>query len=437
MKKIAAILASGMLCLLATACTPSNDEYYQHAQLYLGAGEYAQAAMLFDQLGEYEQAAEYALYCAGLDALAQGDTALARANLTQVDPFKSSGRYLQLLDAMALEEAGQLESALAAYTTLGSFAMSHQRAQHLREAIPQRDLAHARTLMEADRWEQALAMLEKLDGYGNSKELLAQCQEEITRQAYESAEKLYARGAYEQALAAFESLGDVLDARARALMCRSAMYQQLEQQYRRATLATAGELMARYAEMEDYLDSPQRLEALKNRYETNLRLLSAASAQPYVRFSSYPTEESGADGALTWRVIALEGSVATLLCENVVDAMPVASAAALALDLPPSAALSLPSRKDLEGLDSTRLSTPATPYALAQGVRSHSDGRAWWWLADVLPGGRHAIVWYNGQVIDTGVDLRESTVGVRPLLKMNLEEWSFTGGSGTQEDPFF
>jgi hypothetical protein len=82
-----------------------------------------------------------------------------------------------------------------------------------------------------------------------------------------------------------------------------------------------------------------------------------------------------------------------------------------------------------------RTPAPATPYALAQGVRSHSDGRAWWWLADAHAS-RSPIVWYNGNVIDSGVDVREAAVGVRPLLKLNLENIHLTAGSGTKEDPF-
>ena len=120
MKKMT--LAALLLCaaLLLTACTNSDiDDYYQSAQLYLGSGDYEYAADLFVQLGEYEDAAEYALYCRGLQALQDGNVALARANLTAVNPFKSSGRYLMYLDALALEEKGDLEAALGLYEKLG------------------------------------------------------------------------------------------------------------------------------------------------------------------------------------------------------------------------------------------------------------------------------------------------------------------------------
>jgi hypothetical protein len=115
--------------------------------------------------------------------------------------------------------------------------------------------------------------------------------------------------------------------------------------------------------------------------------------------------------------------------------MPLASATDLPMDIPADASLTLPTPADVAALSAEELAAPATPYALAQGVRSHSDGRAWWWLADARAS-RSPIVWYNGNIIDSGVDISEAAVGVRPLLKLNLENIHFTAGAGTKEDPF-
>lgn len=441
MKKILAVLASALMVLSAGGCATSNAEYYERAQLYLGCGDYATAATLFSQLGEFEDAAEYALYCAGLQALAQGNRVLARANLEQVDPFKSSFRYLRYMDAADLESEGDLEGALAIYQSLGSFEDSADQTERLRAAIPERYLAHAKALMKASRWEQALGILEGLDGYGDSAAMIEECQESITQAAYDRAQALYNQGDYGDAMAAFEALGDTLDAKARALMCRSAMYQALERDYAAATLDTAESLMARFAEMEDYLESPARLASLERRYATNLTLLSAAYARPYVTFGRYATGESGLETPLTWRVVGVEDHQVNLLCEQVLDAMTVASATDFPLQTTTAEAegvvsVTLPSRESIASLPESDLPCEATPYALAQGVRHHSDGHAWWWLADVLTDGRHPIIWYNGTTVETGVDPAENSVGVRPLLTLSLDDYSLTEGSGTPEDPF-
>ena len=297
-----------LLCLCS--CTPSTPDYYHHAQLYLGNGDYESAALLFTQLGEYEDAADYALYCTALSALKHDRLSLAKADMELVAPFKSSQRYLRYIAAREAESEDKLEEALGIFRSLGSFEDSLTHVQSLQEAIPQRDLAHARALMGADRWEQALTVLEALNGYGESAALAEQCREAITQSAYDQAMQLYESEQYAQAMAAFEALGDVLDAPARARMCRGAMYDQLEQDYAAASLATAQELMDRYAEMEDYFESPLRLRDLQKRYSANLKLAAAAYARPYVSFGN-----SG-EAPLLWRVSMVEGSHATLLCQT-------------------------------------------------------------------------------------------------------------------------
>ena len=300
--KRALLLLPLLLCL--SSCTLSNEAYYHQAQLYLGSGDPASAASMFSQLGEYEDSADYALYCAALDALKSGALPIARANMALLAPFKSSQRYLQYIDALTLEQEGKLEEALAAFTALGSFEDSIAHVESLRTAIPERDLANARALMGASRWEQALTVLEKLAGYGESDRLATQCRESIARAAYDQAVRLYDGGQYQEALTAFESLGGLLDAPARARMCRGAMYGQLEEDYAAASLSTAQSLIEGYAEMEDYLSSPQRLDALQQRFAINLHL--AEAMLPHVVFG----------GGMLWRVMQVQGSHAQLLSQS-------------------------------------------------------------------------------------------------------------------------
>ena len=434
MKRIVTLLAALALALTATGCAASNEDYYQQAQRFLGAGDFEGAARLFDQLGGYRDSGEYALYAAGLYALQQGERDLARSSLRQVDPFLNSGRYLTYLDAADLAEADDLEGAMALYQSLGAFADSAAQAQALEAAIPARDIRRAKALMASGGWQQALTLLQPYQGQEEADALMAQCREGLRQNAYDKAAELYQSGDYGQAMAAFEALGDTLDAKARALACRSALYLQLEAEYASVTLSGCENLMARYAALEGYLDSASRISELQARFATNLALRDAAGKHPYVVYGSYPTDESGAAQPLTWQVLGVTDDAATLLCTRVIDAMPVASATDLAAPEDAAATLALPDLEQASALGD--LSCAATPYAMAQGVQHHSDGRSWWWLSDEAPDGRQAIVWYNGSVLGGGVDPAEATIGLRPLLYLDLNRYAFTQGSGTPEDPF-
>ena len=437
-KRISIVLAL-LLALTATGCSASNQSYYEQAQLYLGSGDFGTARAMFSQLGEYADAADYALYCAGLAALDAGDLDLARADFELVLPFKSSDRYLTYIEALTLEQDGHAEEALRLWEELGSFADSPARAALLREDIPADEMAHARALMQAGRYEQARTILESLDGYGDSDALIAECDDALLRAAYDRAESLYASGSFSEALTAFEALGDNLGAAQRALDCRAAMYETLEAAYPHATLSTAAALIDGYAEMEDYGESEFRLTDLQARFGTSLSLIASADTMPRIAFGQYPTVETGAPAPLTWRLIALNGTTATLLCDRVIDALPATTLPSLLLTAAEQESLlslTLPLLTDLAALTPDDLRCPATPYALAQGVRHHSDGSAWWWLANPTSATRNAIVWYNGNVIDTGVSVTEPRVGVRPVVRVDLDELMFTEGDGSMENPY-
>lgn len=437
MKKILLLLLP--LMLLLSGCSASNESYYEHAQLLLGYGDHAAAAELFTQLGEYRQSGDYALYCAALAALKAGEHDLARANFALLADFKSSERYLTYLDALDAASAGELESALALFQALGSFEDSRERAEKLRRQIPEDTLSHAQSLMNAGRYEQARSILVSLDGYGDSAELIAQCDQALLEDAYQRAEALYASGDYAAAQAAFESLGESLDAAQRAQDCLDALWRALEQDCASATLTNAQELIDRCQAMADYGAAADMLAALEKRFRPTLELVRNAQARPWVILGQYPFGESGAPAALLWRVLEVQDNEAALLCESVIDAQPVATGTDLILSAEEAAhviSVSPPTLDDLSGLGEEELSAAATPYAIAQGVRHHSDGRAWWWLSHSARAGRSAIVWYNGTVLLSGVDSEEAVVGVRPLLRLDLETLTFTGGDGSREHPY-
>ncbi len=431
MKRLLALFLT-LSALCCTACAATNENYYQQAQRFLGAGDYESAARLFDQLGGYRDSTEYALYAAGLHALQNGDRELCRRSLLQVDPFLNSSRYLTWLKAGDLSAADDLEAAAALYQSLGAFYDSPQRVAELQAQIPARDIRRAQVLINAGGFQQALTLLQPYTSTEEADQLILRCEEGLQQQAYDQAAALYDEGLYAEAMVAFEALGDTLDAQARILSCRSALYTQAENDYAAVTLSTCEELMARYAALGSYLNSADRLQELQQRFAVNLLVRDRAALMPWVEYGSYPVQESGAAEPLRWQVIDVVADDAVLLCESVIDAMPMASVTDLTFggDVSPV----LPDAEMLSGLKD--LSCSATPYALAQGVEHHSDGRAWWWLADEAAAGRHAIVWYSGAVLTQGVDDREPTVGVRPVLYVDLNHYAFTTGSGAKADPF-
>ncbi|MBQ8554789.1 MAG: hypothetical protein IJ438_02840 [Clostridia bacterium] len=433
MKKTIILLAVLCMALLLTGCTDtSNQVYYERAQLYLGSGDCRTAADLFSQLGEYEDSADYALYCAGLLAIEEGEYALARANLEEVHPFKSSERYLRYLDALAAEHAGSFDEALALYDSLGSFEGSQFLAEALREAIPERKLQQARTLMSNGAYAEAREILLALEGYGNSAVLAENCTVALNKAAYSEADALYEGGDLLSALEAFEALGDTLDAAERAAECRTALYGALEEQYAAVTLDTAAGLIVAYAAIDEDF-AQQRAAELQSRFGANLALLEAADELPYVMLGAYPTGESGVERELRWRVIHAEGTTLTLLCDVVIDAAPIATSTDLTLTEAERIAVTtaqLPSFADLAALSD--LSCAATPYALAQGVAQEEDA-ALYWLRDSLESGVHPVVDGDGVLAIPG---DEDIPGIRPMITLNLTEYTFTSGDGSLADPF-
>lgn len=433
MKKILLLLLVVCLLFSATACLHrSNQSYYEKAQLYLGGGEYGKAAEIFEQLGEYEDAGEYALYTRALEAMDDEEWDVAEANLKAIAPFKSSERYLQMIKAARLADDGQLEEALSAYEALGTFGGSDQKADALRTEIPERALAEARTLMARGEYEEARALLRSLNGYGTSAQLASNCTAALNRAAYTAADELCDGGDHLEAMRAFLEMGDVLDAPERAEQCRAALMQELDAAAAEANLDTAASLIAEYEAIGDPVAARQAA-ALEERFGMNLRLAAAAADQPYVLLGEYPTGESGVESALLWRVLSVNDGMAVLLCETVIDASDVATITDLTLTEAESAAVtssSLPSAADLAALSD--LSCAATPYAVAQGV-GQEDGYAAYWLRDSLEGGLHPVVGSTGSL---GLPALDVTPGVRPMITISLEDYMFTAGDGTKENPF-
>ncbi len=432
MKKLTLLAVLLCMALTLTACANSDiGEYYGHAQLYLGCGDYDYAAELFSQLGEYEDAADYALYATALQAIKDEEYDLARANLTAVNPFKSSGRYLMYLDAVAAEEEGELEAALALYEKLGTFADAHLAAERLQTAIPEAAIKEGRALMAKGEYEAAREIFLSLDGYGASSTLAENCTTALNKAAYSEAEKLVKAGDLLGAMDAFAALGDSMDAVKRAAECLTALHTELDARYASVTLATAPALIEAYAELGEDVTAQARIAELTARFGKNLELITMEN--PAILLGSYPHAESGEEQAVLWRIIKAEGSTLTLLSETVLDASAAAETIAVMFNEAEQQAVGevmLPAMADLAGHPD--LTCTATPYALAQGA-ANEDGVALYWLRDSLENGLHPVIGASGALT---LPSNGATPGIRPMITFDLEKFAFTTGSGTVTDPF-
>lgn len=432
-KKLCTLSLVSAMCLSATSCTAwSNQHYYEQAQLLLGQGEWLEAEELFLELGEYEDSAEYALYAAALSALQNGNTALCRTNLQQIDPFKSSQRYLRYLDAIEAEKNGDLQEALTLFSALGSFEDAAERAGALQSAIPERSIQQARQMMNEGAYEEARALLLTLNGYGQSSALADACTAAIGRKAYLAAEELLSQGDYEGAMNAFGAMGDTLDAVNRAAQCRSLLMKELEDAFQQVTLETAQTLSDRLLSLTDDPSFAALLAQLRERFGVNLELLeSAKDQQPYVLLGQYPMGESGTMSDVLWQVIHSDGSTITLLCASVIDACEVATTSDLNISQSPDVlTITLPAAADLTGLSD--FSCAITPYAAAQGA-DHQSGTAVYWLRDALENGLHPVIGASGNLTLPDDDV---TPGIRPMATLDLNEYAFTTGDGSRENPF-
>ena len=432
MKKLSLLAVLLCMALTVTACTCADiGEYYQTAQLYLGCGDYARAAELFSQLGEYEESADYALYAMALQALKNEEYEIARANMTAVNPFKSSGRYLMYLDAVAAEKEGKPEEALALYEKLGTFEDAHLAAERLHKEIPEAAIREGRALMAKGEYAAARDIFLSLNGYGASKTLADNCVAAMNKAAYDAAEAMLQSGDLLGAMEAFSALGESLDAANRAAECLAAIHEALNARYAEVTLATAPELMEAYAMLGEDETAMNRIAELKERFGKNLQLV--AMENPAVLLGSYPQAEDGEEQAVLWRVINVDGALLTLLADKALDASETAAPIDIVFteaEREAVGAAQLPSMADLAQLADRTCA--ATAYAMAQGAATE-DGRTLYWLRDGLENGLHPVIGAAGTL---NLPEADAVPGIRPMLVMNLEHFIFTNGSGTAEDPF-
>lgn len=139
-------------------------------------------------------------------AMDAGDTALVRTLAEELEDRETARVYLQrcdYLDADALQAAGDLDGALAAFLRLGSYEDAPERANQCRYA--QAEAAAAR-----GEFESAEALFKAISGYADSAVRAMDMR-------YARAEALAAAGEPKESFLLFAALGDHRDARERAL----------------------------------------------------------------------------------------------------------------------------------------------------------------------------------------------------------------------------
>lgn len=140
-KGIVLVLCS--LLLLLSGCQSGPEATYKKGQALLSKGEYAEAAEMYTQLGAYEDAPKLALYAKAIISAEEGDYKVAINTFASLGEYKDCAQLLVYYAAREDEAIGDndaLERALEAYTSIGLFKDSAERASNVEEKIERAQL---------------------------------------------------------------------------------------------------------------------------------------------------------------------------------------------------------------------------------------------------------------------------------------------------------
>ena len=145
----------------------------------------------------------------------------------------AAGREADYRAALALEEAGDYEAAVAAYDALGDYRDSQQRAAACKEANAasgtERAYQAALALEASGEYESAVRAYKVLGSYKDSRDRAAACEAAKALKAeYDRAVALEERERYRDAGKIYAALGDFLDSAGRLAACAEALEAQPE-----------------------------------------------------------------------------------------------------------------------------------------------------------------------------------------------------------------
>ena len=210
-------------------------------QVIIPGNKYRDAAAL-QQAGQYEKA------ITAFSELGDYRDAAVQVNVT---------KYLR---AKAVQQAGNYNEAIVYFTELNGFRDSAAQIVSCLNSIKERDYQSAVALQQAGEYEKAIKAFEALNGYSDSAAQIVSCQNSIKERDYQSAIALQQAGEYEKAIKAFEALNGYSDSAAQIVSCQNSIK---ERDYQSAiALQQAGEYekaIEAFTALGSYSDAPAQI----------------------------------------------------------------------------------------------------------------------------------------------------------------------------------
>ena len=187
--------------------------------------------------------------------------------------------------------------------------------------IPGNNYRNAVALQQAGKYEEAIAAFEALNGYGDSATQIEACREGIQQRDYPAAVALQQAGKYEEAIAAFEALNGYSDS---ATQITETKYLKAKDLTTKGDYAGAATILIG---MKGYKDADSLLGNDDNLAAAAAAVIAARDAKysvgNYVTFGHYPQTGAGNDNTeIEWLVLARDGNKALLLSRYGLDAKP-------------------------------------------------------------------------------------------------------------------
>ncbi len=199
-------------------------------------------------------------------------------------------------NAVALQQAGKYEEAIAAFTALGNYSDAKAK-------ITACQYDAAASMQQAGKYEEAIAAFTALGDYRDSSAKIVECQNGIKEREYQAAIALQQAGKYEEAIVAFTALGSYNDS---AMQIRETKYLQAK------ALLTAGNYTKAYSAFVDikgYKDVDNLLKNDQNLVAAAAKLKLYKTVGSYVTLGTYPQTSGGTDQtAIEWQVLEYDAA---------------------------------------------------------------------------------------------------------------------------------
>lgn len=325
MKTNKLMLVTYLFTLLFLCCSCGSPEgTYNQAQSFLSKGKYTEAAEKFESIGSYEDAATLVIYCKACALCEAGNFESGIAALETLGDYKDCKMRIVYYNArfwesssMGTTEYETMEYALSIYNENPLYLDSAQRILALEERI---------TAAKKKLYDEAINSAE--DGnYDTSFEVflrLGDYEDSAQRYKYYNAkrfEHLYS----EQGIAAFllqsykwySDLDNYLDSQERVAALKETLYQEAKNLYNEGDYGMSYFLFKQlrgYKDVDELLLTNENLKAERNK---------EFSVGNTISFGNYPQTSSGSDNTpIEWIILSREGNSVLLLSQYGLDCQP-------------------------------------------------------------------------------------------------------------------